>query len=287
METTDKSSPGEHGVPVSPWSPTEPRRFLTDDQALVSVLSGPIAAKAKSQSGALARAFDVWLAGELRRAGFDPDAVWPRAFPPRVLPREVATLLRAAPPAGKTLLNEMITRSPSVTPNDAKILGRAYVKQVDVVMSSWNAGPEVLISTKTMVSSFGKNLASRFEEAYGDAKNLRGRHPLAAIGFAFLLRSTALAEPVPLHRALDMLRKLKAEFDVYDATCLVVAEWPDDGSSVLLLPEAVPDDLSAGAFLTGMVDAVLSRSPISMHVAARRLREGDQSIPISDESDAD
>ena len=50
---------------------------------------------------------------------------------------------------------------------------RAYEKPVDVVISRWDRGPEVLISTKAQLSSFGKNLPNRFEESYGDAGNLR------------------------------------------------------------------------------------------------------------------
>ena len=46
-------------------------------------------------------------------------------------------------------------------------------------------GVEVLISTKAMLSSYPKSLRNRFEEGCGDAKSLRGRHPLAALGFLF------------------------------------------------------------------------------------------------------
>ena len=45
-----------------------------------------------------------------------------------------------------------------------------------------------------MDSSYGKNAPNRIEESYGDAKNLRLRHPLAALGFVFGLRSDILAE---------------------------------------------------------------------------------------------
>lgn len=65
-----------------------------------------------------------------------------------------------------------------ITPSDARILGKAYAKQVDVVIAQWSRGPELLISTKRMDSSFGKNALNRIEESYGYAKNLRGRHPL-------------------------------------------------------------------------------------------------------------
>jgi len=124
------------------------------------------------------------------------------------------------------------------------------------------------------VSSFRNNLANRFEESYGDAKNLRGRHPLAAMGFLFLLRSTVLGDPAAVERAVDMLRKLRAERDVYDATCLVVAEWDDDRPGVRIRTDAVPADLAPGAFLGTLTDAVLDRTPVEMHVAARGRRRG-------------
>lgn len=52
-----------------------------------------------------------------------------------------------------------------VTGADAKILGKAYEKQVDVVIAQWARGPELLISTKRMDSSFGKNALNRIEES--------------------------------------------------------------------------------------------------------------------------
>lgn len=49
----------------------------------------------------------------------------------------------------------------AVAPVDARVLGRAYEKQVDVVIARWDRGPELLISTKAQLSSFGKNLPNR------------------------------------------------------------------------------------------------------------------------------
>lgn len=60
------------------------------------------------------------------------------------------------------------------TGSSASIMGSTYMNQVGVKLSSWMTEPEVLISTKTMSSMFGKNLSSRFEVAHGDAKNLKG-----------------------------------------------------------------------------------------------------------------
>ena len=172
-------------------------------------------------------------------------------------------------------MRRSLLKNKQVAPSAAKILGRAYFKQVDVVMSQWARGPEILISTKTMVSSFRNNLPNRFEESYGDAKNLRGRHPLASLGFIYLLRSTILEETGSLEKAIDMLRKLRAESDIYDATCLLLAEW--DGSSlagVSLLQQEVPDDLRPEVFWPKIIDTVLERTPVDIHVPARELRRG-------------
>lgn len=87
----------------------------------------------------------------------------------------------------------------AVTPTDARVLGRAYDKQVDVVIARWDRGPELLVSTKTPVSSSGKNLANRFEETYGDAGNLRGRCPLAAVGVYVRTRSKPSLGTSPMH----------------------------------------------------------------------------------------
>lgn len=76
-------------------------------------------------------------------------------------------------------------------------------------MSSWQTGPELLLSTKSQSPSFGRNLPNRFEEAYGDAGNLRARWPLAAIGLAFVVRSTTLDEPAQHDEAIDMMRRLR------------------------------------------------------------------------------
>lgn len=72
-------------------------RFQPDHNTLERLLGVPLHLAASSQSGVPALALDVWAAHEFRRAGFDPDAVWPRAQAPRVLPAEVATVLAAVP----------------------------------------------------------------------------------------------------------------------------------------------------------------------------------------------
>ena len=271
----------------NPWVLISPgnMQYVPDYTLLEAMLGVPIGEGAGSQSGRLAKATDAWVSHELRRAGFDADEVWPRLTAPRVLPREVNLFVKSLPATIRSTAEASLARNRAVAPSDARILGRAYVNQVDVLIAQWSRGAELLVSTKTMVASFRKNLANRFEEAYGDAKNLRGRYPLVAMGFLFVLRSTALAEPGTVERAIDMLRKLRAEADVYDGTCLLVAEWSDvnPAAGVRIRHDAVPEDLSAAKFLATLVEAVLERTPVEMHVEVRQRREH-RNIPL-DEGD--
>ncbi len=213
---------------ANPWTRGDDGvRYEPDFTLLSRLLAVPLHLRAPSQSGAPAKALDVWLAHELRRAGFDADEVWPRPQPPRVLPREIALLLATLPVTQREALAARLSGGVTgVSGSDAKVLGKNYAKQVDVVIAQWQRGPELLISTKRMDSSFGKNALNRVEESYGDAKNLRGRHPLAALGFMFSLRSTAWdVSPDVAARLLDLLAKLGREDDAYDATAVVAPRY--------------------------------------------------------------
>ena len=278
-----------------PWvtSADGSRSFAPDHELLEQLVAVPIGAGAGSESGRLAKAIDAWVAHELRRAGFGDDEVWPRLQRPRVLPREVALFIEGLPKNQQEEARRQLAKNKRVAPSDARILGKAYVKQVDVVVAQWARGPELLVSTKSMVSSFRNNLPNRFEESYGDAKNLRGRYPLAALGFLFVLRSTVIEERGTLDRTIDMLRKLRGEVDGYDATGLVLADWKDqpDFSSVSLRNDSVPPDLQVGVFLEALVDCVLERTPIDMHVKVRELRDerliSVQDVEMSNDTGAD
>jgi len=224
----------ESGEYTSPWIRDEDGTlgFVPDYATLERLLGVPLYLKAATTTGVPALALDVWLAYELRRAGFAPDSVWPRATHPRILPGTVAALLAALPKAQSKGLLERLTREGSVqgvTASSASILGKNYSKQVDVIMADWSTGPELLISTKRMDSSYGKNAPNRVEESYGDAKNLRLRHPLAALGFAFGLRNDVFdKEPDTADWLLDLLAKLGREDDAYHATCVILMQYGTD-----------------------------------------------------------
>lgn len=206
---------------VNPWQTSGAYR---SDLTLLRTLLG-VAVGTSQRSGVIAGAVDVWAAEELRRAGFDADEVWPRRTSPRVMPRDVRNFVNLA--LTQKLRKEVEARFPTpgarkALPAEAHVMGSAYSKQSDVVVASWAAGVELLISTKTMFSSYQNNLRNRFEEGYGDAKNLRGRHPLASLGFIFV--TGADIPDKGLEFATDMLRKLTTEPDVYDCACLLVVD---------------------------------------------------------------
>ena len=174
---------------------------------------------------------------------------------------------------------------PVVAPTDAKILGRAYEKQVDVAIARWDRGPELLLSTKTMVSSFGKNLSNRFEEAYGDAGNLRSRYPLAAVGFFFVQRDTILTqEPDAFEKTVDMMRKLRdtGAGDGYTATGLALVRWSDEDATVRLELDRVPEDIRPEQFLIKMIEQTLAATSVTHHVDVRSKYER-REIPVAED----
>lgn len=250
-------------------------RYICDTETLEALLAVPLSMDSTSQTGVRALALDVWLSHELRRAGFHPDMTWPRASEPCVLPAGVAQLLNAKgiSDAYREELRELAVKTSGASFSEAKIQGKNYIKQVDVVMSDWTSGPELLISTKRMDSSFGKNAANRIEEAYGDARNLRARHPMAALGFFFGLRSTVLTEaPDTAEQLIDLVGKLGRESDAYHETCLLMLDYEDGGDSVRVREDLVPRELSLSTFLGRMVNRVLDASPVTRHRTARERR---------------
>ena len=224
------------GVHSNPWVRDAHGllHFAPDFDTLRRLLGVPLYLKAGTQSGVPALALDVWLSYELRRAGFTPEQVWPRPRHPRILPAAVVALLKSLPAGLRKPVQERVEISSSikgVTSSSGIILGKNYTKQVDVIITDWATGPELLVLTKRMDSSYGKNAANRVEESYGDAKNLRLRYPLAALGFVFGLRSDILhKEPKKAEWLCDLLAKLGQEDDAYHATCLVLMDYADSAA---------------------------------------------------------
>jgi hypothetical protein len=271
----------------SPW---QAGSYIADMDLLRALLK--LTLGTKQQSGRTAKAFDAWIAHELRRAGFAPDAVWPRTRRPRVLPAELAELegaidelvaaLEAAEADGTKLTPARVRKAirslndQRLGEKDAYILGDFYAKQVDVVISSWRRGPELLVSTKTMFSSYRNNFKNRHEEAVGEVDTLRRRHPMAAMGFAFLVRSNIYDGGGDYALLQNILTRLRRPGETFDATMLLVAEWDDDDPAGSLKPLDQPDpQLGAANFFADLLRATIERTPVAEHGEVRRRREGE------------
>lgn len=263
----------------NPWQKGGLYRY--DRQLLTDLIAVQVAAGSAqvSATGGLAIAVDVWIATEFRRAGLDPDAVWPRAERPRsvsqALTRAASTFRysRLAPERAiqEAAIAQLLDRAGSSRSN---VLGGYFQKEIDVVVAAEDRGLELGVSTKSMTGSFGKNLGNRFEEAAGDLANIRRRYPLATFGYGYLATANVFDEPASWERLKDMLRKLRSlstsdETASYDATCLVVVDW--ESGQVKLDDASVPDDLSPDRFFATMLRRLFSRSPVSEHASARAL----------------
>jgi hypothetical protein len=283
----------------SPWVRG---RYVPDLDLLAELLSLPIAKWEKQESGRVAKAFDAWVAHELRRAGFPSSAVWPRTTRPRVLPDDMAPLesslaalrqalvdaesrgARVKPPELRRAIRALDGKLPGAP--EAYILGDFYAKQIDVAISSWRRGPDVLISTKTMFSSYRKNLKTRHEEAVGEVTSLRARHPMAAMGYAYLVRRNVYREDGAYAILYDILERLRRPGEAFDATLLLVADWDDAATPPRVTSIDQPaEDLDASRFFEDIVDYVTDRSPIKEHVEVRRRRAPEPAGGLPNEDD--
>lgn len=288
------------GTSFSPWytdSTDGTRKYEPDRDLLQRILQVPIAAgyADEQQSGRVAKALDAWVAHELRRGGFPEHAVFPRSRQPRVLSGEFAALEAQLDTVMELLATEeaklkdagegtylrpvafrhAVAKLRKVLPggSDSNILGRFYVKEVDVVVSDWRRGPDVLISTKTQFSSYLNNKNNRYEEAIGEAVNLRDRYPMAGMGYVFLVRDNVFEE-----HAFDLLRdllvRLRKPDGPFDATMLLVATWDD--RLRLGWIEDPADQLEIPSFFSDLLHAVMTNTPVGIHQEIRRRRLGEE-----------
>jgi hypothetical protein len=294
---------------LPPWrrpasaSGEEAREYVPDYATLRELLAVPISqghAQAQ-QSGRVAKSLDAYIAYELRRAGFSETDVFPRARQPRVLSPDMAPIEAAIEAVLAELSNHeqtisgrlkpaslraAITRLARVKPggSETNVLGRFYRKKVDaVVLSDWLRGPDVLVSGKTQFSSYLNNKNNRYEEAIGEAHNLRDRYPLAAMGFAFLVRSNVF-EGGAFELLRDLLVRLRRPDGPFDATVLLVAEWDDTKLELATVEDPAPA-LALPRFFEDLLNAVMTSTPVDVHqgVRARKLGEPPGGFPPNDD----
>jgi hypothetical protein len=281
----------------------EAREYVPDYAMLRALLAVPIEQghAETQQTGRVAKSLDAYVAHELRRAGFDPSTVFPRTRIPRVLSPEMAPLEQAieelfaaladyeASSSGRlkpAAIRNAIMRLAKVKPgnSETRVLGRFYKKQVDaVVLADWLRGPDVLVSGKTQFSSYSNNKHNRYEEAIGEAHNLRDRYPLAAMGFAYLVRSNVF-EGGAFELLRDLLVRLRRPDGPFDATVLLVADWADGTNRLASVEDPAPA-LALPRFFEDLLNAVMSNTPVDVNqgIRARKLGEPPGGFPPGDE----
>lgn len=256
----------------SPW---KNRAYRPDTSRLGGLLSvcASSAGKWKPQEGGdLGAALDLWVADELRRAGYESDAVWPRTEEPRVLPAAIASAMGKLSKADRmsSAMQRLRERAGASAP---VVLGEFFAKKVDVLVADWDRGVEIMVSTKAMTGSFGNNMNNRWEEFTGDLRNMRGRFPLAVLGIVYLADVAILKEQTQFKRLLDMLRKLRMETlpsRAYDSTALVLAKATGAGKAALKMNE-VPADVAPAQFFERLLATAWERLPVSERATAREL----------------
>lgn len=264
----------------SPW---QGATFLPDLPRLEAMMSRcvtPDATWVGQTAGAIGKGLDLWIADELRRAGYEPDAVWPRADRPRVLPASSGRLLRRLPKSIRTASGERMLTAPFAEKvrelagqSTMAVQGEFFPKQVDVLVADWDRGVELMVSTKSMTGSYGNNITNRWEEFVGDLRNIRGRFPLATLGAFYLSDIGLVGEKDNFARLQEMLRRLRNKTEsgaAYDATGLVLANASGAGKAELRMDQ-VPDDLRPGRFFEDLIRTAFERLPNSERAAARRM----------------
>jgi hypothetical protein len=259
--------------------------YSPDISTLARLIGIPAAQGAMHQTGRLGMALDSWVAHELRRAGFPGDRIYPYRRKPYVLSPEVRQIVRDAPDETVHVIQKLVNKLSS---KSFHVTGEFYKKQIDVFMGSLATGAELMVSTKSMLSSFSKNLSNRYEEFLGDAENLRMRFPLSTLGVIFLVDDSILRTPASYERLTEMLLRLRRRRR-YDAAGLIIqsqasdiATWPksemsmsefdalvEENACLTVGEENVPKELRVSSALSDMVCSVLDRLPSYVHEEAR------------------
>ncbi len=91
---------------------------------------------------------------------------------------------------------------------EATIAGSHKNKKVDLALTSYTNGPQIIIGVRSQMSSVHKNLLTYYEEIIGDCISLHDRFPMAVIGYVYLL-PTATIKPGQKSKKVDLDRAEK------------------------------------------------------------------------------
>ena len=101
---------------------------------------------------------------------------------------------------------------------EVKIPGFHKVKNVDIAIVHKRAGPLLLISVKSLMSSITNNFTNVYEEAIGDAISLHERYPYLIYGYVIIFPTEVLIrdETFNLDYYEGFLRKINKRIDEQD-----------------------------------------------------------------------
>ena len=158
---------------------------------------------------------------------------------------------------------------------EAKLLGVAKDKSVDVAVIDPQNGPLLIIGARSQMSSIANNVPGYFEGVIGDAMALEERFPMSTHGYVYLHPLTVIkkgmeTEKLNHARYASMYASItgrsgasyRSERGVFDQFAYLVVDFTKDPAELRddVVTGAVPDiDLSITTFVDRMVETFRSR----------------------------
>lgn len=158
---------------------------------------------------------------------------------------------------------------------EAKLLGVAKDKSVDVAVIDPQNGPLLIIGARSQMSSIGKNVPGYFEGVIGDAMALQERFPMSTHGYVYLhpltvIKATKSTEKLNHARYAAMYASItgrsgpsyRAVRGVFDQFAYMVVDFTTDPAALQdkIVEAAVPTiDMSITTFVDRMIDTFKSR----------------------------
>ena len=158
---------------------------------------------------------------------------------------------------------------------EAKLLGVAKDKSVDVAVIDPQNGPLLIIGARSQMSSIGKNVPGYFEGVIGDAMALEERFPMSTHGYVYLHPLTVIkagkeAEKLNHARYARMYASITGRSGisyrtvrgVFDQFAYMVVDFTAEPAALRddVVAVAVPEpDLSVTTFVDRMVETFKSR----------------------------
>lgn len=158
---------------------------------------------------------------------------------------------------------------------EAKLLGVAKDKNVDVAVIDPQNGPLLIVGARSQMSSIGNNVPGYFEGVIGDAMALEERFPMSTHGYVYLHPFTVIkagkeTEKLNHARYARMYASItgrggtdyRRTRGVFDQFAYMVVDFTTDPAKLRddVVVAAVPEpDLSITTFVDRMVDTFKSR----------------------------